>query len=252
MLSSTEDPIYHQLIKAIGQERIGIAKEEQTLMEVLGDTEFKYYNQEIKRLEGLHKESVAKSKYEIIIKRKTPDFAEKITEETKKAKLTPEQQELIEREKFVRQQAGLDMVKPRKGQTKAEAEFQKLTAYFLKQHVESWEEEDIKKAQTVLQSVRSGTRFPKEEITHRAATVEGGKRKGFTSAAAEFGEEASASMQAAYRQQQGAIGEMMGATAEGAEAGAVITIKLAPGLQGEIEEVSGLRVELRQGAGAAA
>jgi len=163
--------------------------------------------------------------------------------------------EMGKRADDIRKQIG--KVKPKKGQTQAQAEYEKANQMFLQQHVEKWSKEEFEQRQKDLQAIKSGKKGPKEG-TWKAKDVEADPAKStvyskaYTSAAAERGEEATTEQQAAFQEQRGALASMVGATgdAEGGGGGgmATVLVSLSPGLMAKVEDASGVAVEVQQGA----
>jgi hypothetical protein len=191
------------------------------------------------------------------------DEVQRILEEQKKAdswseitKPPEEKAETIaEQTMSVRKQLG--KVKPKKGQTQGQAEFQAATKLFLKEHVEQYSDEDFKKAQAVQQEIQKSTSpLSKTGYSFKAGKMEGDptKRKGSTSAAKALGYESSEEAMQTFNQQAGAREAIYGSTgdAEGGGAGtATIIVRLEDGLKANVEDAAGVRVEIVHGASAA-
>lgn len=151
----------------------------------------------------------------------------------------------------IREQLGT--VKPKKGQTQGEAEYQAATKLFLKEQVEQYSQKDFEKAMAQREELKKSTGpLSKKGYAFKAASVEGdpAARKGFTSAAQAQGLETTEEQKLLYQQKAGAMADIYGATGEG-EGGAggmaTLIVKFAKGLDGDIESVSGIRVELEHG-----
>lgn len=186
----------------------------------------------------------------------TGEEAENIRKRSMAEKKRAAREEIQSGAADVRKQLG--KVKPKKGQTQGQAEFQAATKLFLKEHVEQYSDEDFKKAQAVQQEIKKSTSpLSKTGYSFSAGKMEGDptKRKGSTSAAKAQGYESSEEAMQTFNQQAGTREAIYGSTgdAEGGGAGtATITIRLEDGLKANVEDAAGVRVEIVHGASAAA
>jgi hypothetical protein len=160
--------------------------------------------------------------------------------------ISPEQEEALKRTSFLRSQIGT--VKPKKGQTQEDADFRAATKYFEQQHIEKFAKADFERAMKDKEELKvKGT--GSKTARFGSAAIDNVRSSGYTSAAQERGMEASALAQSNYEATASNRESVYGAT--GDEAGgsgvAVLTIKLADGLKGDLDNASGLRIELLQG-----
>ena len=161
--------------------------------------------------------------------------------------LTSDQYALAQKDEAVRKQLGV--VKPKKGQTQAQAEASKLTQMYLQQHVEQLNPEDFKKAMEQRSRIEAGSRLPKDQREMAAKIVDEKAASKNTSAAAAAGMESSDEAQSRYVASRGYTASTYGASGDVGGAGgggAVVTIRLAAGLEAAIEEMTGVSIEVQK------